>query len=265
MSGSAPTVPALKESFITAQTNLLSQPLAPSRNWQRANNASNQPIPTRLLDDALFSLSQTIQQHCRRVYPPQASYNVAEQISNSYLRDAEDRVTRLKESESSIGRELDLADEAGEGGKKAADDSIETLPTSWPVESDVADHPSIAAQYEAIVQRLTDLTEQRGQMRHRVRHFRRIEASIRPLSNTDANEIQDNLVTPGGPIEQELDKMRLLLARVADRVVALPEQPINNSNGTTAQFDSAVKLGDLSKARKRNIDNFLSDANVFPS
>lgn len=108
MSGSAPTVPALKESFITAQTNLLSQPLAPSRNWQRANNASNQPIPTRLLDDALFSLSQTIQQHCRRVYPPQASYNVAEQISNSYLRDAEDRVTRLKESESSIGRELDL-------------------------------------------------------------------------------------------------------------------------------------------------------------
>jgi hypothetical protein len=108
MTAPAPTIPALKESFITAQTNLLSQPVVPSRIWRRNNNASSQPIPTRVVDDALFSLNQTIQLHCRRVYPPQASYNVAEQISNSYSRDAEERVSKLKESESSIGRELDL-------------------------------------------------------------------------------------------------------------------------------------------------------------
>jgi hypothetical protein len=108
MAAPAPTVPALKEAFITAQTNLLSQPLAPSRIWRRNNNASSKPIPPRVLDDVLFNLNQTVQLHCRRVYPPQATYNVAEQISNSYARDAEERVSKLKESESSIGRELDL-------------------------------------------------------------------------------------------------------------------------------------------------------------
>lgn len=108
MAAPAPTVPTIKESFITAQTNLLSQPLVPSRLWQRNNDASNQPIPARVLDDALFNLNQTVQLHCRRVYPPQASYNVAEQISSSYSRDAEERVNELKEAESNIGRELDF-------------------------------------------------------------------------------------------------------------------------------------------------------------
>jgi hypothetical protein len=49
-----------------------------------------------------------MQLHYRRVYSPQATYNVAEQTGNLYSRDAEERVNKLKESESTIGRELDL-------------------------------------------------------------------------------------------------------------------------------------------------------------
>lgn len=253
MTAPAPTVPSLKEAFITAQTNLLSQPLGPSRTWRRANDASNQPIPPRLLDDVLFSLNHTIQQHCRRVYPPQASYNVAEQISNSYLRDAEDRVRGLKESESTIGKELDFV----------ADDSIEALPTSWPIEKDIESDPAAAEEYEALVQRLTELTEQRRQLRLRVQRLRRMEASVKPLSATEDNNVQDNLVTKNGPVEQELEKMRALLARVAGQVAELPDQPANNRS--RSRTSSTVDFGDMTKARKRNLDNFLSDPRVFPS
>ncbi|OAQ58233.1 kinetochore protein fta4 [Pochonia chlamydosporia 170] len=105
MADTAPTIPSLKESFISAQTNILSQPLAPSRIWRRNNNASSHPIPARILDDVLFNVNQTIQLHQRRVYPPQATYNVAEQISNLYSRDAAERVEKWKQSESNIGRE----------------------------------------------------------------------------------------------------------------------------------------------------------------
>ncbi|KAG6076910.1 hypothetical protein E4U30_007616 [Claviceps sp. LM220 group G6] len=253
MTAPAPTVPSLKEAFISAQTNLLSQPLAPSRTWLRANESSNQPIPVRLLDDILFTLNQTIQQHCRRVYPPQASYNVAEQISSSYLRDAEDRVRGLKESESTIGRELDFV----------ADNSIEALPTAWPIEKDIDNDPAAAEEYESFVQRLTELTEQRRQLRLRVQQLRRIEASVKPLSATDENNIQDNLITKNGPVEEELATMRSLLVRITGMVAALPDEP--TTHRSRSRNSSIVHLGDMTKAPKRNLDNFLSDPRVFPS
>ncbi|KAG5950333.1 hypothetical protein E4U53_005247 [Claviceps sorghi] len=253
MTAPAPTVPSLKESFISAQTNLLSQPLGPSQTWRRANDASNQPIPPRTLDDILFTLNQTIQQHCQRVYPPQASFNVAEQISSSYLRDAEDRVRGLKESESTIGRELDFV----------ADNSIEALPTSWPIEKDIDNDPAAAEEYEAFVQRLTELTEQRRQLRLRVQQLRRIEAAVKPLAATEENNVQDNLITRKGPVEQELETMRALLERVIGRVAALPDEPTNQRS--RSRNASTVDLGDVTKARKRNLDSFLSDPRVFPS
>ncbi|OAA44167.1 hypothetical protein NOR_03895 [Metarhizium rileyi] len=254
MTAPVPTIPSLKESFITAQTNLLTQPLVPSRIWRRNNNASSQPIPTRVLDDALFNLNQTIQLHCRRVYPPQASYNVAEQISNSYSRDAEERVAKLKESKSSIGRELDLA----------ADDAIEELPPSWPIETDLDNYPEEAELYEAIVLRLTQLSEERKQIRLRVEHLRRIKAAVQPLATTDETSIQDNLVTRDGPVEKELEKMRVLLARVTSRVAGLPDQPANNPSQSRTT-SSVVDLDGVVESRKRNIDSFLADPRVFPS
>ncbi|EFZ03337.1 hypothetical protein MAA_00411 [Metarhizium robertsii ARSEF 23] len=212
MADTAPTIPSLKISFITAQTNTLFQPLAPSRIWRRNNNASSNPIPARILDDVLFNLNQTMQLHYRRVYPPQATYNVAEQISNLYSRNAEERVNKLKESESTIGRELDLA----------ADDAIEELPSSWPIEADLDKYPEVADQYEAIVLRLTQLSEERRNVRLRVEKLRRFRDAVQPLSATNERSIQDNLITRDGPVEKELERMRVLLVRVTSRVANLP-------------------------------------------
>lgn len=100
-----PTIIARKQAFLAAQTNLLSQPLTISATWARANDASNQPIHQRLLDDAMFRLNHKIQQHSTRVYAPLASRNVAEQIGSVYMRDVD---KRREDAESGIGKEVDL-------------------------------------------------------------------------------------------------------------------------------------------------------------
>ena len=109
MANAAPTIPALKQSFINTQTSLLAQPLAPSRKWNAANDASDEAIPDRVLQDALFALNHNIQQHCRRVFAPQATRNVAEQINSIYTKDAERKVGGDGDLEGGIGREVDLS------------------------------------------------------------------------------------------------------------------------------------------------------------
>lgn len=84
MAAAPPTVVHLKQSFLTTQTRLLSQPLAPSRDWLTTNTTHDEGLPPKAVDDALFKLNQRLQQHTRRVYAPQATRHVAEQIDALY-------------------------------------------------------------------------------------------------------------------------------------------------------------------------------------
>lgn len=85
-----PTILADKSAFLTAQTLQLSQDLAPSNAWRTGNHGSEHALSERALDDALYRLNQTLQQHVRRVYPPQATRHVAEQIDSLFLDGAND-------------------------------------------------------------------------------------------------------------------------------------------------------------------------------
>lgn len=144
----------------------------------------------------------------------------------------------------------------------AADDAIEELPSSWPIESDLGRYQEKAKQYEGIALRLRQLSEERKEIRLRVEKLRRIKNAVQPLSATDESNIQDNLITRNGPVEKELERMRILLARVTSRVANLPEQ--SASDGLQALTRSTVDLGEMTRWRKRKIDSFLSDARVFP-
>lgn len=80
-----PTIIAHKSAFLTAQTLQLSQNLTLSSAWRNANDAAEQSLPQRMVDEALYRLNHTLQQHVRRVYPPQATRQVAEQIDSLFL------------------------------------------------------------------------------------------------------------------------------------------------------------------------------------
>ncbi|KAH7121936.1 putative kinetochore protein fta4, partial [Dactylonectria estremocensis] len=146
---SAPTVPALKQSFLSIQTTLLAQPLAPSRAWQAANDASDSPLPPRAVDDALFALNHAIQRHCRRVYAPQASRHIAEQVNDVYTQEAQRRVGRAFDDagEGALGREMDLTHR----------DTIEALPETWISDRDAENYPMETKRYAETVDRLSRL------------------------------------------------------------------------------------------------------------
>jgi hypothetical protein len=111
-----PTIRSLKLNFLTSQTTVLSQPLGPSRTWINGNNRAAREdsdaahISRAAVDEALADLNQIVQRHCRRVYPPQASRNVAEQLDSLYEGEAERRlVGGMGDVEGGIGREIDLS------------------------------------------------------------------------------------------------------------------------------------------------------------
>ena len=115
-----------------------------------------------------------------------------------------------------------------------------------------------AKRYADSVQNLISLNDQRRDLRSRVERLRRIKVTVDPLATGDSGAgVQENLVSRNGEVEKELERMRMLLVRVAGRVGSLP-----NSRSTKKEEED---LKPLSELRKRSIDDFLADANVFPS
>ncbi len=136
---------------------------------------------------------------------------------------------------------------------------VEALPEKWPSERDTNNHPAEAKRYADTVARLGELSARRKELRQRVDRLRSLKASIAPLDTADGR-IQDNLVTRNGPVETELERMRVLLARVAGRVSELPDKSASTQND-----GGKIDLDALEGGRKRKVDDFLADPHVFPS
>ncbi|PHH62075.1 hypothetical protein CDD81_7568 [Ophiocordyceps australis] len=246
-----PTVASVKKAFVAAQANILAQGPTPSAAWRASNDASQQPLPQGAIDEAVAALGRVVQQHCRRVYAPQATRNVAEQIWNVYVRDADASMEAQAEAErAGVARDIDLLD----------DDAIDTLPASWPSQRHGEAHAMEAKRYQEAVARLGQLRDERRELRRRVDMLARLNTMTHVL---DARHVQENLITRNGAVEHELDRMRILLARVAGRVAELPD--------ATAAPDAsaAVDVDVLARADKIRVDDFVdgfaANPNLFHS
>lgn len=138
----APTILSLKQTFLTTQTRLLSQPPEPSRAWRRGNNShhpssqggddeegrNHQKLSEKALNDALYRLNHTLQQHARRVYAPQATRHVAEQIDQLYLGVGERRRRGGDENGDGEGGDEDEVEGEGDAWKMVGADYGE-----WPL------------------------------------------------------------------------------------------------------------------------------------
>ncbi|KAI1800022.1 kinetochore Sim4 complex subunit Fta4 [Daldinia bambusicola] len=268
-----PTILAHKSSFLTAQTLHLSQSLAPSSTWR----ASNQRIPDggglsdRVVDEALYRANHILQQHARRVYAPQASRHVAEQIETLYLEAAE----RAVRGEGGRGDDdddgVDIGTGIGRGGPKflmvgadfASDEVIASLPSTWDQysasQSDA--HPAEATRYADLATSLSLLSSRRKETRARLDRLRRMRNLLAPFSSSSssssnapeagesaAEKVQPNLVTRDGEMEKELERMRVLLVRVAARVAQLPD-PEPGEEGAVVE--------DLEVVERRKVERLL--------
>ncbi|KAK0745198.1 kinetochore Sim4 complex subunit Fta4 [Apiosordaria backusii] len=218
-----PTITTLKSAFLTTQTRVLTNPLhRPTRVWE----SSNDELPEKQVNDALAKLNHRIQQHGKRVYAPQATRHVAEQIDALYT-------TAIHAPLDLPDRDHDDDDPEGEGGVSTAADLadkgvIERLPDQWPDEKG-ADEES-KRRYEELVGRLKGLEQQRVEAQGRVARLRGLKKLLEPFEEAGEG-VQRNLVGRNGEVEQELERMRMLLARVGGRVTGLRKRQEEEEEG----------------------------------
>lgn len=285
-----PTILTLKQNFLTTQTRLLSQAPKPSRAWRRGNNIASQEggeeqgqgsqnnlVPEKALNDALYRLNHTIQQHARRFYPAQATRHVAEQIESLYLGSIGEHQHHQQQQRRSGGRSGQDGDDEEEVGEDDDDDDydawrlvgadyanpaiIAALPPTWDAPREADDHPLDAKRYADLTTSLRDLATRKAEADARVLRLRRMKALLAPF-DTNTN-VQENLVTRDGEVEKELERMRLLLVRVADKVARLRER--EGTTGTEERVDElfgegeAMIVDDVEVVERRKVQVLLDD------
>ncbi|KAK7993425.1 polyketide synthase [Apiospora arundinis] len=251
-----PTILAHKSAFLTAQTLRLSQNLAPSGAWR--NHVFNQEedaeqedgqraavVTEKAVDDALYRLNHALQQHARRVYAPQATRHVAEQIDQLFLDINKDdhHQADVEDEQDEDGQHIQKGDELRQG----ADFKTQSRPAE-------------AAHYADLQARLSALSAQRAETRARVERLRAMQNLLQPFrgevdgeddEGSQNKKLQENLVSRNGEMEKELERMRMLLVRVAGRVGQLPAQNTTDEEGDTNM------MGDLDRAERAKVQNLL--------
>lgn len=110
-------------------------------------------------------------------------------------------------------------------------------------------------RYVELAGRLKELVEQRQQARARVERLRRMKALLDPFRTEDAGAgVQENLVTRDGEIEKEMEKMRVLLARVGGRVGLLP---VSAESVDLLREDNSLIVEPVATGEKRKLDDLL--------
>ncbi|KAI1879262.1 hypothetical protein JX265_002216 [Neoarthrinium moseri] len=267
-----PTILAHKSTFLAAQTLQLSRGLAPSHAWRAANEAAEDGIPSRAVEDVLYRLNNALQQHVKRVYPLQATRHVAEQIDSLFLdgggRDGDDDDEDGLEGEESLREGIDLGTQLLSVPHSpvtstiytglltaiycttATDHAIASLPPTWdahaPAEAEA--QPPEAHRYAELQSSLTSLSARRAEITARVERLRHMRALLEPFQE---NNVQENLVTRNGEVEKELERMRFLLVRVAGRIGQLPDP------ARDAETDDDVPMEDLDELEKKKVDALL--------
>lgn len=88
------------------------------------------------------------------------------------------------------------------------------------------------------------LDGRRQAQQKRLAQYKQLEALLEPLKNPQEN-IQPNLITRDGELVQEIDKMRILMSRVASRVRNTSSSQLGTESSTISAADPDDKLAEL--------------------
>ncbi|KAH0559783.1 hypothetical protein GP486_003699 [Trichoglossum hirsutum] len=192
------TIVSLKKRFIASQVRLLNGSLRPSRDWQEnAPRTEHGDLNERAVVEALYRLNSLARHHNLTAYSSHAQRHVAEQIEALYWNAGE--VDRAIMIDDALDRGVDLR----------------------------------RPEYEELYDTLTSLSEKIHAQRQKVAQFKRLQELLEPFENPQES-VQPNIVTRDGELGKELDRMRILMARVAGRVGELEGRP-NGENEEDAE------------------------------
>ncbi|KAK9366080.1 kinetochore Sim4 complex subunit Fta4 [Lipomyces kononenkoae] len=201
-----------KRAFVDAQTRVFAAPLRPSARWNRQYpHAAQSPVFERVLRQ-LHALQR---RHVRQVYSAQARQHVAMQIDSLHRN-------RRPPPEAAVAVVMTAAASTQQAVLRGQADlsepeSIEALPESWP-END-GEEESLRQKYIVLRDQLCALSSGLASARRRQAHVTELYSLVR-LFREPTRSVQPNLVAGDGygTVEQELSRMRVLLARLSARL-----------------------------------------------
>lgn len=102
-------------------------------------------------------------------------------------------------------------------------------------------------RYKALYERLVSLDNKRQEQQRRLAQYKQLESLLEPFKNPQEN-IQPNLITRDGELVREIDKMRMLVARVGGRIQNTRVIQTGDSSATISATDPEDRLAALPEA-----------------
>ncbi|KAJ5633895.1 hypothetical protein N7528_001737 [Penicillium herquei] len=199
------TISELKSTFIWNQVRILSENLEPPEDWRNyAVGTEEEALPEKVIEDVLHKANAAAKQHNRIVYSSQAIHHVAHQIASLYW--------------TSVSHEVQSQAGFAKGVEKTTDLSKHMNIVNLPLDLESQDaNDEQNTRYQHFRERLASLDQQRQRRQRRLDQLRHLHRLLEPFDNPQT-DIQPNLVTRDGDLAQELERMRMLVARVGGRI-----------------------------------------------
>ncbi|PGH14577.1 hypothetical protein AJ79_02912 [Helicocarpus griseus UAMH5409] len=207
---SSKTITEIKASFVRSQIRILAAALTPSEDWRDYGPVCDDDIPDKTVEDVLQKFNTLLKKHNRAIFSSQAIHHVSRQIESLYWNAIDSETGGEQPPGLVVERGTDLTNSR----------SIARLPDEW--RENYRNDAGIIneedkARYEELRQRLLELDNRRKQQQQRLAQYKLLQELLQPFKDPQTN-IQPNLVTRDSPLGQEIDRMRMLVAKVTSRV-----------------------------------------------
>ncbi|RMZ77598.1 hypothetical protein DV737_g4284, partial [Chaetothyriales sp. CBS 132003] len=213
-------ISAIKASFLHTQTRLLCAPLHLSpayRSWLRRSD-TNHGLSDKQLANLQKRVNDKISQHSKAVFSSQSISHVAEQIETLYWNQQDVQLTDeqvVEELPDALGDVL-LRDHS---------------------HAEAVAETEAARRYAQLRGRLGALAKKRGEALQRLQRYQRLQGLLRAYQEPK-RRIQPNLVTAKGEMRRELERTRVLLARVDARALPVAR---DRHGGEARRFDQKLE------------------------
>ncbi|KAJ5091563.1 hypothetical protein NUU61_006433 [Penicillium alfredii] len=221
------TISELKSSFIWTQVRIFSESLDLPDDWRNYAVETEEELSDKVIEDVLHKVNAAAKQHNRVVYSSQAIHHVAQQISSLYR--------------SSISQDARSRAAFANGVEKTTDLSRHLNIVNLPVELEgQSASEEENTRYQQLRERLAQLDNQREQRQRRLDQLHHLQRLLGPFQNP-RRDIQPNLVTRDGELVQELEKMRMLVARVGGRIAQQKTSVAESHNYPLPESDQKLE------------------------
>ncbi|KAL3480291.1 kinetochore Sim4 complex subunit Fta4 [Aspergillus californicus] len=226
---SSRSISELKSSFIRAQVRILSESLEAPEDWRSyAAEPAEEGLSDKVVGDVLQKLNAALKQHNRIVYSSQAIQHVAQQITTLYWSSVSQATRELVSLEGGVDRTVDLSSHP----------NITQLPGELYDES-ASEEDQL--RYKRLRARLASLDNLRQKRQRRLDQLRQLQHLLEPFREPQEN-VQPNLATRDGELVRELEKMRMLVARVSGRIGQSQKKNNDGESDVTYVLGSDQKL-----------------------